>query len=77
MLALTFANPKDYDLIQEDDIFSLDAVNLEPGKQLTLSVTHKDNSKDIIKLNHTFNEQQTGWFKAGSALNLIAGYLKK
>jgi len=77
MLALTFANPKDYDLIQEDDIFSLDAVNLEPGKQLTLSVTHKNNSKNLIKLNHTFNEQQTGWFKAGSALNLIAGNLKK
>jgi len=77
MLPLTFANSADYDMIKEDDMFALDAENISPGKQLTLTVTHKDGSKVTIKLNHTFNEQQIGWFKAGSALNLIAGNLRK
>jgi aconitate hydratase len=72
MLPLTFANPADYDKIREDDKFSLNAKDLAPAKQLTLTVKHADGSIDSILLNHTFNEQQIGWFKAGSALNLIA-----
>jgi len=72
MLGLTFANESDYDLIQEDDSFSfVDLVDFAPGKQLTLEVVHADGSKDTIKLNHTYNQQQIEWFKAGSALNLI------
>jgi len=38
---------------------------------LTLEINHADGSTDLIKLNHTYNEQQIDWFKAGSALNLI------
>ena len=72
MLPLTFANPADYDKIREDDIFSLNASELAPKNQLVLTVKHSDASQDTILLNHTFNEQQIGWFKAGSALNLIA-----
>lgn len=72
MLPLTFANPADYDKIQEDDVFALNASALAPGQQLTLTVTHADGKTDKVMLNHTFNEQQIGWFKAGSALNLIA-----
>jgi len=72
MLGLTFANPSDYDLIQEADIFDfLDLDEFAPSKQLTLKISHQDNSTDQIKLNHTYNEQQIAWFKAGSALNLI------
>lgn len=72
MLALTFANENDYDLIQEDDTFNfVDLVDFAPGKQLTLEVVHADGSVDTIKLNHTYNQQQIEWFKAGSALNLI------
>jgi aconitate hydratase len=72
MLALTFANEADYDLIQEDDTFNfLDLKEFAPGKQLTLEVVHKEGSKDVIKLNHTYNEAQIGWYKEGSALNLI------
>ncbi len=72
MLGLTFANENDYDLIQEDDTFNfIDLVEFAPGKQLTVEVVHADGSKDTIKLNHTYNEQQIDWFKAGSALNLI------
>jgi aconitate hydratase len=72
MLGLTFANENDYDLIQEDDTFNfVDLVGFAPDKQLTLEAVHADGSKDSIKLNHTYNEQQIDWYKAGSALNLI------
>lgn len=72
MLALTFANPADYDLIQEDD--SIDILGLTefaPGKALEIVLNHKDGSQDTISANHTYNEGQIEWFKAGSALNLI------
>ena len=72
MLPLTFSNPADYDKIKEDDKFELDVINFAPNKQLKLTAIHSDGAKDFIMLNHTFNEQQIGWFKAGSALNLIA-----
>ena len=73
MLALTFANESDYDKIQEDDTINfLDLTEFAPGKQLTLEFVHKDGSKDIIMANHTYNDSQIEWFKAGSALNLIA-----
>ncbi len=74
MLGLTFANPADYDKIQEDD--SIDVLGLTTfaeGTPLTLVFHHADGSKDEIKANHTYNTQQIDWFKAGSALNLIGG----
>lgn len=73
MLGLTFANEADYDKIQEDDTINfLDLTEFAPGKPLTLEFVHKDGSKDVIVTNHTYNESQIAWFKAGSALNLIA-----
>ncbi|WP_340114140.1 aconitate hydratase [Maribellus mangrovi] len=72
MLGLTFDNENDYDLIQEDDTFNfIDLVDFAPNKQLTVEVVHGDGSKDTVKVNHTYNQQQIEWFKAGSALNLI------
>ncbi|MCQ2101984.1 MAG: aconitate hydratase [Fibrobacter sp.] len=72
MLALTFANPADYEKIQEQDVFDiLGLTEFAPGKPLTLAIHHKDGSVENITLNHTYNEQQWAWFKAGSALNLI------
>ena len=72
MLALTFENGKDYNLIEEDDLFNfVDLEKFAPKKQLTLEVIHQNGSKDNIILNHTYNRQQIDWFKAGSALNLI------
>ncbi len=72
MLALTFANEKDYDLIQEDDTFNFaDIAEFAPDKPLTIEVVHKDESKDNIKANHTYNAAQIGWFNEGSALNVI------
>jgi len=72
MLGLTFATEADYDKVQEDDTFNFtDLASFAPGKQLTLEVIHADGSKDTIMLNHTYNEGQIDWFKAGSALNLL------
>ena len=73
MLALTFANEADYDKIQEDDTISITNLTaFAPGVPLTLEFKHADGTVDTIVANHTYNEGQIGWFKAGSALNLIA-----
>ncbi len=73
MLPLTFANPVDYEKIQEDDKLSIIGLtSLAPEKQLTLVIKHKDGKEEKAVLNHTFNDAQIKWFKAGSALNLIA-----
>jgi len=73
MLALTFADPADYDKIKFDDRVDIQGLDsFAPGKNLTLVAKHKDGSKDEISLAHSFNEGQIAWFKAGSALNLMA-----
>ncbi len=72
MLALTFVNKDDYEKIQETD--TVDVVGLTefaPGKNLTIVLHHKDGSTESFEVAHSYNEQQIGWFKAGSALNLI------
>jgi len=72
MLGLTFANENDYDLIQENDTFNfIDLDQFAPKKPLTLELVHADGQKDVIVLNHTYNDNQIEWFKEGSALNLI------
>jgi aconitate hydratase len=72
MLALTFAKESDYDLIQEDDrIHFVDLDQFAAGSPLTLTLEHGDGSSDTITVNHTYNDQQIAWFRAGSALNLI------
>lgn len=76
MLALTFANEADYEKIQEDDIIDIiDLTEFAPSKPLTLVLHHKDGTKDTIKANHSYNANQIEWFKAGSALNLMARLL--
>lgn len=72
MLPLTFANPKDYDKIKEDDKINLLISSLAPDKQVKMIIKHSDGRVDEIMLNHTMNASQIEWFKAGSALNLIA-----
>ena len=72
MLGLTFENPEDYDKIKEDD--TIDIVGLKdftPGKQLRVKLHHSDGSIEEFNVNHSYNENQIEWFKAGSALNLI------
>ncbi|HPF96600.1 MAG TPA: aconitate hydratase [Mangrovimonas sp.] len=73
MLALTFANEADYDKVQENDTFNfLDLDQFAPDKPLTIEAVHADGSKDVIIANHTYNDAQIAWYRAGSALNLIA-----
>jgi len=77
MLALTFADPADYDKIKPSDRVTIEGLeSFAPGKNLTLVVKHEDGSKQNISLAHSFNEGQIGWFKAGSALNLMAAKAK-
>jgi aconitate hydratase len=73
MLGLTFSNESDYDLIREDDTIDIiDLTQFSPDRQLTMVLNHKDGTKETIKVNHTYNAGQILWFKAGSALNLMA-----
>jgi aconitate hydratase len=72
MLALTFANKEDYDKVKEDDTIDITGLTaFAPGKPLSMVLHHKDGSQDEVMLNHTYNEQQIGWFNAGGALNVI------
>ncbi|KHJ36935.1 aconitate hydratase [Pedobacter glucosidilyticus] len=72
MLALTFANPADYDKVQEDDLIDIIGLNeFAPGKSLQIVLNHANDTKDTFEVNHTYNEQQIEWFKAGGALNII------
>ena len=72
MLALTFNNKEDYNLLQEDD--RIDIIGLETfaaNQPLQIVLHHADGSSETIKVNHTYNDQQIEWFKAGGALNII------
>ncbi|MEN8227271.1 MAG: aconitate hydratase [Bacteroidota bacterium] len=72
MLGLTFANKEDYDLVREKDVVDVMGMDkLEPGKPVEISLHHSDGTSDSFPANHTLNENQIKWFKAGSALNLI------
>jgi len=73
ILPLTFAEPKDYDKVLEDDTVSvLGLKDLAPGKDVTVVFKHKDGKEDSIQAKHSMNADQIEWFKAGSALNLMA-----
>ncbi len=73
MLALTFANPADYEKLREDDkLCILGLKEFAPGKPFSLRIEHQDGNVEEIALAHTYNTQQWEWFKSGSALNIIA-----
>jgi aconitate hydratase len=72
MLALTFVDKTDYDKILEDDSIDINGLTtFEPGTALTITLNHADGSRHVIKVQHTYNQQQIEWFKAGAALNII------
>jgi aconitate hydratase len=73
VLALTFTDPADYDEIREDDrIIIRGLADFAPGKQLEMVITHSDGATHTARLDHTYSPIQIEWFKAGSAVNLIA-----
>ncbi len=72
MLGLTFVNESDYDLIKEEDTFNfVDIASFKAGQPLTIEIKHADGTAHTIQVNHTYNDSQIGWFRAGSALNVI------
>ncbi|WP_373552985.1 aconitate hydratase [Haliscomenobacter sp.] len=72
MLALTFANPEDYEKIRQDDFIDIEGFeSMAPGKSITMVLNHSDGASESIELLHTYNEQQIDWLRAGSALNKI------
>jgi aconitate hydratase len=78
MLALTFANKADYDKILEDDTIDILGLNIfTPGEPLTVVLNHPDGTTDQFEVNHTYNEQQIEWFRAGGALNVIRSEFAK
>jgi len=74
VLPFTFANPSDYDKVKEDDRISITGLSsLAPKKQVEGVLHHADGKEEKITLNHSLTDEQIKWFKAGSALNLLAG----
>jgi len=72
ILALTFVNPDDYEKILETDRVSITGLSqLAPGKNVEMTIDHANGKSEKVELKHTMTEEQIGWFKAGSALNLI------
>jgi aconitate hydratase len=72
VLALTFVDPADYDKVLETDRVSLHGLTgLRPEVPLTAVLTHADGSEESFAVEHTLNEEQSAWFRAGSALNLL------
>ena len=72
LLALTFSDPADYDLVREDDridILGLDA--LAESEPVRCVLRHSDGTTDTLSLRHSYSESQLAWFRAGSALNLF------
>lgn len=74
VLALTFKNPADYDLIAEGDKLTVRCSSIAPGQDVEVEVKHKDGTTDTFLAAHTYNQQQIDWLRAGSALNYIAGH---
>lgn len=78
MLALTFSKESDYQLVQENDSIDINGLaSFAPGKQLEVVLNHADGTKDVLAVNHSYNDQQIEWFKAGGALNIIRASVGK
>ncbi len=78
MLGLTFSKESDYQLVQENDSIDINGLtSFTPGKQLEVVLNHADGTKDVLAVNHSYNEQQIEWFKAGGALNIIRASVGK
>ncbi len=72
MLALTFRNPDDYDLVRQDDLVDILGFDqMAPGRPLEVVLKHADGTEDCFLVDHTYNQQQIEWVRAGSALNKI------
>ncbi|MET0421110.1 MAG: aconitate hydratase, partial [Acidimicrobiia bacterium] len=74
VLALTFANPDDYERVQVDDTIDIVGLaDLAPGNPVTVRLHHADGNVDEIETTHTMSDEHIAWFRAGSALNVLRG----
>jgi aconitate hydratase len=74
LLALSFEDPADYEKVRQGDRVSVTGLTgLAPGKPLRATFHHADGSEDTVSVRHTLNEEQIGWYRAGSALNVLRG----
>lgn len=74
LLALTFQSDTDYDRIREDDRISLTGLSeLAVGRPVACGIVHADGTTESLLLNHSYSEARLAWFRAGAALNLVAG----
>ena len=72
MLAFTFVNKDDYDVIRQDDLIDIPGFDdFKPGQNVTIVLNHTDGTRDQFEVAHTYNAQQIDWVRAGSALNKI------
>jgi aconitate hydratase len=73
VLTLTFADPGDYDKVRADDVVDLDSLTgLAPGSTVQIVLHHADGTTDTFAANHSLSDEHIEWFRAGSALNLLA-----
>jgi aconitate hydratase len=73
IIPVIFKNKNDYEKIKANDTIStLNLTEFDSETNLKLSLNKPDGSSFVIETIHTFSKNQVGWFKAGSALNLIA-----
>jgi aconitate hydratase len=78
VLTLTFVDKEDYNKIREDDKIDITGLpDFAAGEKLTLTLKHSDGTREKFQANHSYNESQIEWFKAGSALNIIRKSNKK
>lgn len=71
MVPLTFADPADYDKIEEDDRINVLTLPPVPGENVKCQIVKPDGSTIDFEAKHTFSPEQVEWFEAGSALNII------
>ncbi|MCQ2115771.1 MAG: aconitate hydratase [Bacteroidales bacterium] len=71
VLALTFAEPSDYGKVRKGDFIDVHCASIKPGSRIRLTLRHTDGSTEEIEANHSYNQQQIKWFRAGSALNSL------
>lgn len=71
VLALTFSDPADYELVREDDIIDIKCADIQPGQEVSVILRHSDGTSSSFQTSHTYNGQQLVWFKSGSALNSL------
>ncbi|MGH7162055.1 MAG: aconitate hydratase [Planctomycetota bacterium] len=72
ILAMTFAEPRDYDRVREGDLVSVVGLKeLRPGRDVAVVLRHADGSREETRCRHTLTAEQIEWFHAGSALAWI------